>query len=164
MAGLAGWVVGALDRAEGDIAAAHGAGVGLAQVDEAVAKADAAIGFQQHRFRTVKDIGQRDAQRGEGGGECLGVILHQGGGGGADQAAIVEGADQQRAGVVAVGGKVGAFIIQRAVVKIGPVAEHGDAQAGDVIKGGLQGRAGQAANLDLGFGHAETCAIQSLRL
>ena len=56
--------------------------------------------------------------------------------------AVVEGADQQGAGVVAVGGEVGAFVIQRAVVKIGPVAEHRDAQPGHIVQVRQQGRTG----------------------
>jgi hypothetical protein len=92
------------------------------------------------------------------------VFLHRGGGGGADQLAVVEGPDDQRAGVVAVGPQILAFVVEGAVVKVGPVAEDGDPEARDGVEDGLEVRAAQGADVDLVCVHALTCRIQSFRL
>ena len=120
-----------------------------------------AIVGQQHGFGAIEDLVQIKARPFEGGAEFIAVIFHRRSGRGADQSVTVEGADDHRLGTVAIGGKIAPLIVQIAVVQVGPVAKDRDPQRRHVPQHRIQRGAGQAAHRDR---HAETCAIQSLRL
>lgn len=142
------------------MAAPHVTRMGLAQIKEPVPDPLAAILHQKHGFGTVEDLVQREANRAEGLGEFVRMILHRGAGRGAHQLRTVESPHKDRAGAVAVGLQIVPLVVQRAVIEIGPVAEHRDPERGHIIQPRIQRGAGQGAHLD----HAETCAIQSRRL
>ena len=134
-------------------------GMGLAQVEKPVADALAAICGQQHGFGAVEHRGQGDAGAFEGRPEGVGMLGQRRAGGRAHQPRAVKRADQHRARRTAIAVEIAPLVVQIAVIKIGPVAEHREAQRGHLVQRGLQTRTGQHPDV----GH-DTCRTQSARL
>ncbi len=142
------------------MATAHGAGVILAQVKEAVADALTSIAGQKHAFGAVEYMIERHAAACHRRAEIGGVILHRGAGGGPHKARAVERAHEDRVGAVAVDPEIAFLVVELAVIEIRKGVEHFDAQPRHIGQGGDKRRAGQPLDPD----HAETWAIQSARL
>ena len=132
--------------------------MGFAVFEEGEADAATATGGIEHRFAEV----ERVVDASERAPDLLGFVCERQRRGRADHAFAVEADRDHRVRRVDVGLQVETLVVRVAFVQVGPVAEHLDAQAGDVVEVAAQGFAGLRD--DLQFAHADTCAIQSCRL
>lgn len=146
--------------AKGAEAAAQAATVILARGEEGMPRPLPAILGQEHAFGTIEDLGQIVARARKGRREIVGMILQRCAGRGADDPAAIEGHDEDRARIVAIAGQIAPFMGRIAIVETGPVAEHPDAQRGQIVEGGLDLRPRQHPEIQAHF----TCLSQSARL
>ncbi len=85
------------------------------------------------------------------------MVLQRRGGRDTHEPGAVEGTDHQTVRAFQIGGKILAFILQIAVIEIGPVPEHADPEPRHIVERGGEPFAGQGVDLDA---HA-TCRSQS---
>jgi len=134
--------------------------------EEFAIEAASAILAQQYRFAAVEDLFRPVAMRDERACEFCGFSHQRQPGRGPDHPLTVAHDDRHAVGAPGVGGEILLFIRERSGVEIRKLAEHGDAQAGEVGDTGRERRiaTGQDPDVEPGAHHPPTWAIQSCRL
>ena len=118
------------------------------------------VGNLMHATQAM-GLGGHPFNGGKGRAEIGGVVFHRGTRRCTDKPRAIEGPDQDRIGTVAKACQIAPFIVPVAIVKVGPVAKHRDAQRRHIVQRSVKIRSRQAAHRHR---HAETCATQSARL
>ena len=141
----------------------------LALVEKTMAEPDPAIRRQQYRLAEIEHLIDRQAALAKRLLEGLAILRQRNAGGSADHFVAVEGEHEDAVRGFGIGLQVFALEVLVAVVQVGEVAEHGDAQARDVrqVRDHLfatehgDAHCGSRGREDI---HAETWSIQSCRL
>ena len=166
MVGRPARIVGrTIDRGEGGPAEApEPARVRLALVEEAMTEAEAAVRFQQHRLAAVEDLLDREAARDERTLERLVFVGQRDAGGCTNHAPTVESEHEQAVRRTGVGRQVLRLIGRVAVIQIGIVAKHRDAQPRHGIEVFADLGAAESGDANGRLAHRLTWSIQSCRL
>ena len=141
----------------------------LALVEKTMAEPDPAIRRQQYRLAEIEDLADRHAALAERLLEGLAILRQRNAGRCADHFVAVESQHEDAVRGFGIGLQVFSLEVLVAVVQVGEVAEHGDAQARDVrqVRDHLfatehgDAHCGSRGREDI---HAETWSIQSCRL